>query len=48
MTYSDYDYELMKQRIVYLCLWHGVLRSPEFQKKLYQHRINYLVRRLGL
>lgn len=45
---SDIDFEIMKQNIVYLMLWHGVLRSPEFQKKLYQNRVNYLARRLGL
>lgn len=38
----EIDSEIIKERVIHLILWHGVLRSPEFQKKSYQNRIDYI------
>lgn len=42
----EIDAEIIKERVVHLILWHGVLSSCEYKQKAYQSRINYIVRRL--
>ena len=42
----EIDAEIIKERVMHLILWHGVLSSCEYKQKAYQSRINYIVRRL--
>ena len=42
----EIDAEIIKERVMHLILWHGVLSSCEYKQEAYQSRINYIVRRL--
>lgn len=42
----EIDAEIIKERVIHLIMWHGVLSSCEYKQKAYQSRINYIVRRL--
>ncbi len=43
---TEIDAEIIKERVIHLIMWHGVLSSCEYKQKAYQSRINYIVWRL--